>query len=73
MANAIVEHLKKPAPKWFRKTKKAVSILSDSACVMLLAMGQAENSLVILWCRVGISALMNALEAVLVEDDDDTQ
>lgn len=68
-----IKNLNKPAPKWFRKLKRAVSLLSDTAVVMLLSMGQAENSLVILWCRVGISGIMNALEIILANGEEYTQ
>jgi len=52
-------------PNWFLKTKNSVSILCDTAVVMLLALGYAENSLEILICRVGISGLMNSLNVFL--------
>ena len=56
-------------PTSFSKTKNAVSILSDTAVVMLLALGYAENSMEILICRVGISGIMNAINVFLKEDN----
>jgi hypothetical protein len=56
-------------PTWFSKTKNAVSILSDTAVVMLLALGYAENSLIILICRVGVSGVMNALNVFLKDEE----
>ena len=58
-------NINKPAPRWFRKTKSALTILGDTAVIMLLAMGYAENSLVMLICRVGLSGALQALEAIL--------
>ena len=68
MAN-LIERANKPAPAWFRKTKKALTLLSDTAVVILLAMGFAENSLLMLCLRVGLSGVLQALEAVLVEPE----
>lgn len=61
-------NINKPAPKWFLRTKSAVSILSDAAVVILITSGLAkDNSLTILYLRVGISALFNALNAALAD------
>ena len=68
MAN-LIERANKPAPAWFRKLKKALTLLSDTAVVILLAMGFAENSLLMLCLRVGLSGVLQALEAVLVEPE----
>lgn len=59
----------KPAPKWFRKLKKALTILSDTAVVMLLSMGHAENSFIMLWCRVGLSGILESCEAMLANGE----
>lgn len=61
-------NLYKSAPVWFRKTKKALTILQDTAVVMLLALGQAEHSLLMLMIRVGLSGGLTALEAVLADE-----
>jgi hypothetical protein len=55
--------------KLFTKIKNAVSILSDTAVVILLALGYAENSMEILICRVGISGIMNALNVFLKDEE----
>lgn len=55
--------------KLFTKIKNAVSILSDTTVVILLALGYAENSLVILICRVGISGIMNAINVFLKDEE----
>ena len=65
-------NVNKPAPRWFRKLKRATTILSDTAVVMLLSMGYADNSLIILWCRVGLSGILTALEAILANGEDYT-
>lgn len=69
----IFENAHKPAPRWFRKLKRALTILSDTAVVMLLSMGQAENSLPILYCRVGLSGLLTALEVILANGEEYTE
>jgi hypothetical protein len=61
--------MRRKKPTWFSKTKNAVSILSDTAVVMLLALGYAENSMEILICRVGISGVMNALNVFLKDEE----
>ena len=61
-------NVNKPAPKWFTKTKNAVSILADAAVVIMITSGLAkDNSLTILYLRVGVSALFNALNAALAD------
>lgn len=61
-------NINRPAPKWFVKTKNAVSILADAAVVILITAGLAkDNSLLILIIRVGISAVFNALNSVLAD------
>lgn len=57
----------RPAPRWFRKTKKSITILSDSAVVMLLAMGYGENSMAMLIARVAVSGVLNSIEAFIAE------
>lgn len=63
----------KPAPKWFRKTKKAVGILTVSANVMVASWGFTDQLLVTklqLWCTVGIGAILEALEALLANGEE---
>jgi hypothetical protein len=67
---ASITNVNKPAPRWFRKTKKALTMLADTACVMLLAMGHQENSLIMLWCRVGLSGVLQSLEALLANGEE---
>lgn len=64
------ENAGKPAPRWFRKTKRAVTVLADTAVIMLLATGHAQNSIIMLWCRVGISGVLTALETLLANGED---
>ena len=60
----------KPAPKWFRKLKRVSALLTDASIVMLLALGYSDNSLIMLFCRVGLSAVMNSLEVVLANGEE---
>ena len=71
MANTTVSvnNANKPAPKWFRKSKKALSILSDTTVVILLAMGHSESSLLMLILRIGLSGALEALETMLANGE----
>lgn len=68
-----IKNVGRPAPRWFRKTKKAISILTDTAIVMLLAMGHKDNSVLMLWCRVGIGGLLTAFEEILANGEEYTK
>ena len=72
MATLSTKHIQQPVPRWFRKTKAAVSHISDGAIIILLACGYADNSLVMLIVRIGISKGMAALGAFLAEDEVET-
>jgi hypothetical protein len=63
----------KPAPKWFRKLRKAIGILTLSANVMIAGWGftdELATARLQLWCTVGIGAIMEALGALLANGDD---
>ncbi len=65
----------KPAPKWFRKLKKAVGILTVAANVMVQSWGLPDPLLVAkiqLWCTIGIGAIMEALETLLANGEEYT-
>ena len=62
------KNIYKSAPVWFRKTKKALTILQDTTVIILLALGQSEHSLLMLLIRVGLSGALTALEAVLADE-----
>ena len=66
-------NVSRPAPRWFRKTKKAVYILTVAANSMIASWGLPDQLLVTrlqLWCTVGIVAIMEALEAILANGED---
>lgn len=68
-----IDNTKKPAPKWFRKTKKAILILTLAANAMVQSWGLDDPLLVAriqLWCTLGIGAILEALEALLANGDD---
>lgn len=66
----ILKNISKNTPIWFRKLRKAVTLLSDATIVILLGMGYTDNSLVMLVLRVGISALLNTIEIFLTDEPD---
>lgn len=68
-----VNNVNKPAPKWFRRLKKALGILTVAANVMISSWGFQDVVLTTklqLWCTVGIGAILEALEALLANGDD---
>ena len=69
MTKVSITNVGLPAPKWFKRLSKAVSILSNTAVVIMLALGYAEDSLIMLIARVGISGFMSFIEALLTDSD----
>ena len=67
----IITNISKPAPSWFRKLQRISSIASDTIIVFLLSLGYAESSFWMLVARIGITNLMKAIEAILVDDEPD--
>lgn len=63
----VLKNINNPAPRWFRKFKRIVSLLSNMAVVFLLSLGYSDNSLIILVARVGVSGLMDIID-ILVTD-----
>jgi hypothetical protein len=76
MANTVsIKNATKPAPKWFRKTKKAVGVLTLAANVMVQSWGLPDPLLVAkiqLWCTIGIGAILEALEIILANGEEYT-
>lgn len=68
--NKLMNKLNQNTPSWFRKIKKAVGIISDATIVILLGMGYAEDSLILLVIRVGVSSILNTIEIFLSEAPD---
>ena len=66
----------KPAPKWFRKLKKAIGIVLLAANVMVSSWGLSDQLLVTrlqLWLTVGIGAVLEAFEALLANGEEYTK
>ena len=55
----------KPAPLWFRKFKKILTNTETAVIVILLAMGYANESLLMLLIKTGSSWLIENLETIL--------
>ena len=77
MANTTlsINNHTKPAPKWFRKTKKAILTLTVAANAMIGSWGLKDPLLVArlqLWCTVGIIAVLEALEVLLANGEEYT-
>lgn len=69
--NDITNRITSPAPKWYVRIKNALTILADTTCVILLALGYSENSLIMLILRVGLSGLLGAIGALLTDNKQD--
>lgn len=68
-----VNNMGKPAPRWFRRLKKAIMTLVLAANVMIASWGIPDPVLVTklqLWCTVGIQAILEALESLLANGED---
>lgn len=63
-------NINKAAPKWFLKLKKATTLLSDAAIIILLGIGYSEDSLILLILRIGVSAILNTVEIFLSDEND---
>jgi hypothetical protein len=60
------------APRWFRRTKKAILIMTMAANGMIASYGFTDQLLTArlqLWCTIGIGALLEAVEALLKDDE----
>lgn len=66
-------NINKPAPKWFRKAKKAIGILTVAANAMVSSIQTVDEQTKVtmqLWFTIGIGALLEAGEALLANGDD---
>lgn len=78
MANLITkvqENSRKPAPRWFRKAKKAIGILTIAANAMVAQMTfkDPKTALMIqLWCTIGVGAILEALDIMLANGEEYT-
>lgn len=70
MTKKIAGIFNKNTPVWFRKLRKAITLLSDASIVILLGIGYSEDSLILLVIRVGISAVMSSIEVFLTNEPD---
>lgn len=62
------KNFNKRKPAKFLKIKKAITLLSDAAIIILLGLGYSENSLIILVLRVGLSAVLESIQ-LLISDE----
>jgi len=61
----VKDGYKKPAPRWFRLTKKISALTMNTVMLCLLAMGYSGESMVMLLIKIGESYLMNLLDTIL--------
>lgn len=66
-----IDNIGKQAPRWFRRAKKAILIITMAANAMIASWGFEDQLLTArlqLWCTMGIGALLEAIEALLKDD-----
>lgn len=73
MARLSINNVGLPAPRWFRRSKKAILILTLAANAMISSYGFSDilTTRIQLWCTIGIGALLEAIEALLKDDGED--
>lgn len=74
MAALSMNNIGHPAPRWFRRLKKAILGLTIAANGMIASWGFPDQLLTTrlqLWCTIGIGAILEAIEALLKDDGDD--
>jgi len=59
------KNFNKTKPPKFLKIKKAITLLSDAAIIILLGLGYSDNSLIILILRVGLSAVLESIQLLI--------
>jgi hypothetical protein len=67
-----IDNLSKPAPRWFRRLKKAIGILviaANAMCTQFYAHNPELLLKVQVWTTVGIGAILEALEALLANGE----
>ncbi len=72
MPTLSVNNIGHPAPRWFVRSKKATLIITMAANAMIASWGFADALLTArlqLWCTIGIGALLEAIEALLKDDN----
>lgn len=70
-----INNINYQAPKWFRRFKKAILTLTLAANGMIASWGLSNQLLTTrwqLWCTIGIGALMEAIEAMLKDEPDNS-
>lgn len=72
MGKLTVNNGSKPAPRWFRKLKKGIGILTLAANVMVAQWPSADEHLktqIQLWCTIGIGALLEFFDVMLANGE----
>jgi hypothetical protein len=70
MSTLSIDNSGKQAPKWFRKFKKVFTNTETAAIIILLAMGYASESFLMLCIKTGSAWLLENLETVLADQAD---
>ena len=67
---AIIENLKKPAPKWYKIFNAIWSPVENAAIVVLVIYGHGEGSKEMLLYKVVSSTFRQVLDGLLVANED---
>jgi hypothetical protein len=75
MATLSFNNIGKQAPRWFRRLKKSILILTLGANAMISSYGLPDmiTTRIQLWCTIGIGVILEAIEALLKDDGEDSQ
>lgn len=66
-------NISKPAPRWFRKAKRAALVLTGATITILMSMGYEENSTLLLFISIGVGAILEATEIMLANGQEYTK
>ena len=64
-----LKNINKPAPRWFLKLKKIISLTTNTVILGLLLYGYEEQSFLLLIIKLGSSYLMQMLDTILGENE----
>ena len=70
MANISTSNINKPAPRWFRVTKKIWSTTENTVIAILLLSGHADQSFPMLLFKIGSSYLKDVLDSVMTNGEE---
>lgn len=69
-----IDNRHKPAPRWFRKLKKAIGVIVITLNAMVASWPKNPDPLLVayiqLWTSIGIGAILEVLEIILANGEE---